>query len=211
VTGRIRRRWLDDGAWVLFCPGWLADSAGLLREIEELDRFRQEHLVLYGRRVAQPRLTAWYGVEMDIAGRYRAARDLHPFTPRIAGMAADLSALRDEADAACGTPYNSVLVNWYRSGADSVSWHADDEPTLGPDPVIASVTLGASRRFVLKPRDGGPRLALSLGDGDLLVMGGDIQRRWLHAVPKQPSVQSRRINLTFRHYLVDTSPIAQLD
>jgi alkylated DNA repair dioxygenase AlkB len=206
MTGQLHRRWLDEGAWLVYGPGWLTDTDALLQEVQGLDRFRQEHLVMYGRRVAQPRLTAWCGVEMDIATRYRTVRAQRPFTPLVAVLLGELSTLRDETGSPCGSPYNSVLVNWYRSGSDSVSWHSDDEPTLGPEPVIASVTLGGSRTFTLKPRDGGERVTLSLGNGDLLVMGGDLQRRWLHSVPRRPAEKQSRINLTFRHFLIDSTP-----
>jgi alkylated DNA repair dioxygenase AlkB len=208
MTGRLRRQWLDEGAWLVHVPGWLAGTDALLREVQELGRFRQEHIVMYGRRVAQPRLTAWLGVEMDAASRYRTVRARRPFTPLVAALLGELSALRDETGAPCRSPYNSVLINWYRSGSDAISWHADDERTLGSEPVVASVSLGGSRMFALKPRGGGNGMALSVGNGDLLVMGGDLQRRWLHSVPRQPAQKQSRISLTFRRFLVDGAPAA---
>lgn len=165
-------------------PDWLP---ALLAETE----WRQEQIQLFGRSIPQPRLTAWYG---DRGASYRysgLALEPLPWTPLLAGI-------RARTEAAAGRPFNSVLLNLYRTGSDSVSWHADDEPELGTDPVIASLSLGAVRRFQLKRRDGTARHALDLPDRSLLLMGPGVQREWLHAVPKQPKVEQPRVNLTFR-------------
>jgi alkylated DNA repair dioxygenase AlkB len=95
-----------------------------------------------------------------------------------------------------------VLANRYRDGRDAMGWHSDDEPELGPAPVIASVSLGASRRFVLKHRDDpAQKLALELDHGSLLVMAGATQRHYKHALPRTARPVGERINLTFRHIL----------
>src|SRR5690606_11774813 len=95
--------------------------------------------------------------------------------------------------------FNSALLNLYRDGSDGVAWHADDEIELGPQPQIASLSLGASRRFLLKPRRGGKSVELLLENGTLLFMLGDLQRSWLHSVPKTRQSVGPRINITFRY------------
>ena len=120
-------------------------------------------------------------------------------------VAAELGRLRERVSAACESHFNSVLVNLYRDGDDSMGWHADDEPELGPRPVIASLSLGATRRFRMQPRRGGRDVrralshAIDLTHGSLLVMAGDTQRDWRHAVPRTRSTVGPRINLTFRY------------
>ena len=102
-----------------------------------------------------------------------------------------------------GVLFNHVLVNRYRSGEDSMGLHADDEPELGPDPVVAIVSLGTARRLVIKPRRKADRTRrdLELGHGALLVMGGACQRHYVHGVPRQAGIQGERISLTFRRLL----------
>jgi alkylated DNA repair dioxygenase AlkB len=99
-----------------------------------------------------------------------------------------------------GVPFNHVLVNRYRTGHDSIGLHADDEPELGEDPVVATVSLGVSRRLMLVPRrrDDSPRRVVELGHGALLVMGGTCQRHFRHGIPREPAVRAERISLTFR-------------
>src|SRR5690606_30273743 len=112
---------------------------------------------------------------------------------------AALSDLRDRLERELGTGFNSVLANLYRDGRDAMGWHSDDEPELGPAPVIASVSLGATRRFVLKHRRKPDRkLALELPAGSLLVMAGATQRNYRHALPRTARPVGGRINLTFR-------------
>jgi alkylated DNA repair dioxygenase AlkB len=110
-------------------------------------------------------------------------------------------ALKVRVEADVRHTFNSVLVNLYRDGQDSMGYHADDEPELGPEPVIAAVSLGATRRFILRARrkkGTTPPTELALGHGSLLVMKGTTQRDWVHAVPKERAVTDRRMNLTFR-------------
>ncbi len=163
--------------------------AALMTEIA----FAPESIRILGRLTPAPRLVAWHG-DPDAAYVYSGApHEPQPWTPTLAG-------LRDSVSARAGRGFNSVLANLYRSGADSMGWHSDSEPELGPDPVIASLSLGATRRFRLKPKrgtDGGP-VEIALTDGSLLVMRAGVQGRWRHAVPKEAGVQKPRINLTFR-------------
>jgi len=184
---------LAKGAWVEHEPEWIgADEAHtLLTGIrEELD-WEQREVVVFGRRILQPRLIAWAG---DIAYRYSGlVLEPRPFAPNARRL---LGRVRDRAR----VPFNHVLVNRYRSGGDSMGFHADAEPELGPDPVVASVSLGAPRRLVLKPRRSGAGAAhtFDLGASCLFIMGGTCQRHYLHGVPRQPRVEEERISLTFR-------------
>jgi alkylated DNA repair dioxygenase AlkB len=110
-----------------------------------------------------------------------------------------LRPLRERLSRELGVEFNSVLANRYRDGRDCMGWHSDAEPELGPAPVIASVSLGAMRRFVLKHR-GEPerKLALELPHGSLLVMRGETQRHYRHALPRTAKPVGERVNLTFR-------------
>jgi len=153
----------------------------------ELD-WRQETAHLFGRDIPLPRLTAWYG---DVGYRYSGVT--HPPAP----WPPALDELRQLVARVVPLP-NSALSNLYRNGRDSVSWHADDEPEFGPQPVIASASLGAPRRFVLRHRQTGEQVRVELPHGSLLVMAGDCQHCWQHAIPKTSRAVAPRINLTFR-------------
>ncbi len=182
--------WLDhDGEWL---PRKEADEA-LATLRRELD-WEQRDVVLFGRRILQPRLIAWAG---DLAYRYSGQTlEPRPFTPTA-------RRLLERASERAGTTFNHVLANRYRSGEDSMGLHADDEPELGPDPPVAIVSLGTSRRMVMKPRrkEDRQRHELLLAHGALLVMGGTCQRHYLHGIPRQAGVQGERISLTFRRLL----------
>jgi alkylated DNA repair dioxygenase AlkB len=164
--------------------------ATLLHEIA----WRQETIVLWGKQYPQPRLTAWYG---DPGSRYRySGMTLEPQTWTPA-----LQRIRRDIERAAGQRYNSVLLNLYRDEHDSVGWHSDDEPELGPTPAIASLSLGETRcfRFRHKTRKDQNRIALELIDGSLLLMAGSTQRCWQHAIDKEKRARGPRINLTFRN------------
>jgi alkylated DNA repair dioxygenase AlkB len=109
-------------------------------------------------------------------------------------------ALTESVRGVAATPFNHVLLNRYRDGRDNMGMHADDEPELGPDPVVATLSLGATRRLTLvprRPRDG-ERRSLALPAGSLLIMGGACQRRFRHGIPREPRVSEERVSLTFR-------------
>ena len=154
--------------------------------------WRQQRLRLFGRRVQQPRLTAWFS-DPGIAYQYRGLR-----LAANAGHAA-LKPLRRRLEADLGVAFNSVLLNAYRDGADAMGWHADDEPELGPHPVIASISLGATRRMLIRPAAGGRSQRMQLAHGSLLLMQGTSQAQWRHCVPRTRQQVGPRINLTFRH------------
>jgi alkylated DNA repair dioxygenase AlkB len=148
-------------------------------------------IVVFGRRHREPRLSTWHaddGISYTYSGLRRTAL---PFDPV-------LDDLRRRCAAAAGAPFNSVLVNLYRDGSDGVGWHADDEASNGREPVIASLSLGATRRFDLRHRGDGTRASVDLGSGSLLVMSGLSQHCWVHQVAKTRKPVGPRINLTFR-------------
>lgn len=181
-------------ARVFLDPGFLdrprADR--FLERLREGVEWEQHAVKLFGREVPCPRLSAWYG---DAHATYRYSGFRHaprPWTP-------DLQELRSAVEAASGAAFNSVLLNLYRDGADAMGWHADDEPELGPEPVIASVSLGAARRLRFRHRTRRDlKTEVLLTHGSLLVMAGATQQHWQHAIPRSRTVSEPRINLTFR-------------
>lgn len=171
-------------------PGPEAWAARLQRDLD----WRSQEITLFGRPVLQPRLMDWYA-DPGVTYRYSGLTLAPKAWPKV------LSELRERLEAHCGASFNSVLCNAYRDGQDSMGWHADDEPELGPEPLIASLNLGATRRFRIRPRGGGPSLGLDLDAGSLLLMTGRSQADYQHAVPKTRRPVRLRINLTFRRVL----------
>ncbi|HLU12373.1 MAG TPA: alpha-ketoglutarate-dependent dioxygenase AlkB [Arenimonas sp.] len=174
--------------------GWLgAEEADALFETLRAQVPWEVHRIrIFGREVDSPRLSCWIG-DPDASYVYSRTRfEPRPWLPA-------LLELRERLHADTGARFNSVLANLYRSGADAMGWHADDEPELGARPVIASLSLGASRRFLLRHRrERDRRLALDLPHGSLLLMSGDTQANWQHALPRTARPAGPRINLTFR-------------
>lgn len=188
---------LEHGAYLELHEGWLGSEAAadlfatLARELP----FAPRTLRMFGREVAEPRLVAYLG-EPGTAYRYSGRRN-EP-APIAAAVVPLFARLRDEL----GLTFNAVLVNLYRDGTDGMGLHSDDEPELGPDPVIASLSLGATRTFRLEQRATRQRLDLTLHSGSLLLMLGTTQRFYRHAIPKRRSVREPRMNLTFRRVSV---------
>ncbi|MHA6204584.1 alpha-ketoglutarate-dependent dioxygenase AlkB family protein [Dyella soli] len=177
-------------------PRWLsaADADALLAELQAGIPWETHRIRIYGREVDSPRLSCWIG-DADATYVYSRTRfEPHPWTPALA-------ALRDRVAAASGARFNSVLANLYRDGNDSMGWHSDNEPELGERPVIASLSLGAVRRFRLKPRHADGRRevrVIELGHGSLLRMAGDTQQHYVHDLPRTSAATGARLNLTFR-------------
>jgi alkylated DNA repair dioxygenase AlkB len=142
-----------------------------------------------------PRLTAWYA---DEGLTYRYSGVTHEAVP----WTESLRDVRQRVEQIAGTPFNSLLLNYYRSGQDSIGYHADAEPELGTNPVIASISLGAVRQFVMKHVKTSEKLKYDLAHGSLFVMGGTTQHYWVHGVTKTKAEVGSRINLTFRNILV---------
>ncbi|HSM69807.1 MAG TPA: alpha-ketoglutarate-dependent dioxygenase AlkB [Xanthomonadales bacterium] len=157
--------------------------------------WKQQDLVLFGKAVRQPRLTAWCS-DPDVSYRYSG------LTLPAAAWHPALLELRERLQVALERPFNSVLANAYRDGQDSMGWHADDEAELGSEPCIACISLGAVRQFRLRPRQpvAAKQSPLNIGlePGSLLIMSGDSQRCWQHAVPKTRRLVGLRISLTYR-------------
>ena len=182
------------GAELAFDRGWLAaaEADALFDALVAQVPWEVHRIRLFGREVDSPRLSCWIGDE-GAAYTYSGTR----FAPRA--WPGGLQALRARLARELGIDFNSVLANLYRDGRDAMGWHSDDEPELGAQPVIASLSLGATRRFVLKSRHApAQRLALELPHGSLLVMRGDTQRRYRHALPRTARPVGPRVNLTFR-------------
>jgi alkylated DNA repair dioxygenase AlkB len=154
--------------------------------------WRQDHLKMFGNLIPVPRLESWVadeGLDYTYSGIH------HEPDPWID----ELVELRDLSSSHAETRFNSVLCNLYRDGSDGVDWHADDEPEFGPMPVIASWSLGATRRFDLRRVDDHSiKVELELHHGDLVIMSGTTQTLWRHRVPKTKKPVGERINLTFR-------------
>lgn len=199
ATGRgdpVNGRELLDGVEcsARYRPGWLTTTEAD-RALEDLWRevpWDRHRVRLFGREVPAPRLSSWHG-DPGIDYRYSGTRHrAQPWTER-------LSALRARLQADTWVDFNGVLVNAYRNGNDSMGWHSDDEPELGPEPIIASISLGAPRRFCFRRRDRpAERVEVMLEHGSLLWMSGACQRLWQHALPKMAAAGGLRINLTFR-------------
>ena len=173
-----------------FFPVKEADA--LFTALCETIAWRQNTIKLYGRVMDQPRRTAWYG---DAGRSYTysgISMNPEPWTP-------ELLQIRRRVDSVAGVAFNSVLLNQYRNEWEGVSWHSDDEPELGVNPVIASVSFGAARRFQFKHKtDPNLRAAIDLTHGSLLLMRGPTQHFWKHQIPKSSRPHGPRINLTFR-------------
>ena len=181
---------LRDDGWLLYAEAFLpADAATVLYEhLRESVPWAQSGRP--GRLF--PRLTAWYadpGLTYSYSGVTHRAL---PWTP-------ELRAVKAEAESVAGAAWNSLLLNLYRDGRDSIGFHADDEPELGVNPVIGSVSLGAERRFVLRHPASSEKREFRLPHGSLLVMGGASQHHWRHGVPKTRRPVGPRVNLTFRY------------
>ena len=173
----------------------------LLHQLTENIAWQQGEIMMFGKKILEPRLTSWYGDEGKIYTYSGKTQTPNPWIEplitiknRIEKTTHNLS-LKESF----GTVFNSVLLNLYRNGTDSMGWHADDEKELGRNPVIASVNFGESRRFLFrKKNEPSQKYELLLTHGSLLIMSGEMQHFWQHSVPKEPQKTRPRINLTFR-------------
>lgn len=189
----LERTWLDRSSWFDYDPVWLdLEEQRSLHErlVDELE-WEARPINVFGKSILQPRLIAWAG---GVPYRY-SGQTLPPrsWTP-------SLEQLLERVFRQTGVPYNHVLLNRYRDGKDHMGRHADDERELGRDPTIAAVSVGVRRRFVIeaKAKRAKKKHTVWLEPGSLLVMGGRIQHRYRHAVPKQEHLEAERINVTFR-------------
>ena len=155
-------------------------------------KWKQDYINLYGKKIALPRLTSWYG-DSGSAYTYSGITS----TPNEWNKG--LLYIKNKIEEFSGATFNSVLLNWYRNGEDYLNWHADNEKELGKNPTIASANFGETRDFLLRRNnDKSQKLTIPLKHGTLLIMKGEIQQYWQHSVPKRKRVKNSRFNLTFR-------------
>jgi alkylated DNA repair dioxygenase AlkB len=193
------------GAELRFAPAWLspADADALFAALSAEIAWETHRIRMFGRAIDSPRLSCWIGDPGAVYTYSRTRFEPRPWPPAIVPV-------RRRLAQTLGVDFDSVLANLYRDGRDSMGWHSDDEPELGPAPVIASLSLGGTRRFLFKPKpaavpaqgNDGPagdrRRGLALSHGSLLVMSGQTQANYLHALPATAKPVAARINLTFR-------------
>ncbi len=180
---RLTRISLDATSWVDHAPVWVSGSDQLFADLLAGVDWGQRSRHMYGRVVDEPRLTSWWRAE---SGR--------PLEPPV------LERMRRLLSGRYGVELDSMGLNLYRHGGDGVAWHGDRIAKEIAEPVVAIVSVGEARKFLLRPREGGRTRSFLLGRGDLLVTGGACQRRWEHSVPKVASA-GPRISITFRHGL----------
>ncbi len=167
------------------------ESRELLAQLLAQIDWQQETIQWYGKSIPLPRETAWYGDE-NMVYTYSGIR-VEP-----AKWTSLLDDIRKRIEEVSETTFNCVLLNYYRNERDSVAWHADDEPELGKNPIIGSVSFGETRDFQMKHKHTGQRKNIPLEDGSYLLMSGATQRNWLHQIAKSKRPMSGRVNLTFR-------------
>ena len=172
------RTMLDPHSWVEVVPGWVSGPSTLFELLAKAVAWKQHTRRLFDQTFLEPRLTAEY-------------RDLRDSPHQLVDIAAALSTHY-------AVSYDSVWLNLYRDGRDSTGWHRDRFSCRRPYCVVPVLTLGATRRFLLKPRHGGPSVALAPRSGDLIVMGGRCHEDWLHGVPKAPGTLEPRISVNFQ-------------
>jgi alkylated DNA repair dioxygenase AlkB len=181
-----------DGEVIYF--GQILSSQEALYYFEQLlhnIQWQHDEALIYGKLIVTKRKAAWYGDENFSYTYSRRTKVALPWT-------AELKALKSLVESRTGDRFNSCLLNLYHSGEEGMSWHSDDEDCLGVNTTIASLSLGAERLFAFKHRTQGTKVSLMLEHGSLLVMKGETQTHWLHALPKSTKVKRPRINLTFR-------------
>ena len=181
-----------DGSAIYF--DWVLgdlDAGAVFSDLLKNTPWESRTIKMFGKEYPQPRLVAWFG---DPGRGYTysgISMNINPWTPQ-------LESLKTMCEQKAGRVFNSLLINLYRNGEDKVSWHSDNEPELGKDTCIASLSLGAVRRFKFRHLDSKEIVECSLSPGSLVVMSGLSQTKWEHEVPKEVRIKESRINLTFR-------------
>ncbi|MDM7861714.1 alpha-ketoglutarate-dependent dioxygenase AlkB [Alteromonas sp. ASW11-36] len=187
-------------AEVIYIPNWLAaeKATQYYHKLAESLVWRQDTIRLYGKEHLIPRQQCWYG---DSGAVYQySGLDLTPLP-----WTEELQALKQACESASDAQFNSVLANWYQHGQHSMGMHSDDEPELGAQPTIASLSLGAERNFIFKHKRDKTRHSVLLEHGSLLIMAGMTQDHWQHGLNKTVKPIGGRINLTFRQIVHDHS------
>ena len=179
---------------IKFIPDFLDKTTAdmLFSKLKEFDGWRQDSIKIYGKTHPLPRLNCWFATSQEPYKWSGIEMKPIPFTDELKPI---LERITNETN----TNFNTALGNLYRNGKDSVSWHSDDEPDLGRNPVIASLSLGETRRFLLRQKkDHSITKSFDLTHGSLLYMSGNVQNIWEHSIPKTTKDIGIRINLTFR-------------
>lgn len=183
---------IENGEYIYFQNFFSkAESDLLLKGLRNNIVWKQESMNMYGKKIDFPRLTAWYGNNDKPYSFSGITLQPLPWTSEIL-------TIKNKIEPVAKTVFNSVLLNLYRDGNDSISWHTDAEKELGLNPVIASVNFGATRKFQLRHIKTKEKLEIELTNGSLLIMQGELQHFWQHQVPKTSKPVGERINLTFR-------------
>lgn len=194
VANRKKHLEIENGT-LFFDSNFFRDdeSCSIFQVLKSTTQWGQDEIVAFGKQIPLPRLTAWYGDKGKNYSYSKIFMEPLPWTPV-------LQEIKSRLELEVKTSFNSVLLNFYRDGRDHVSWHSDDEAELGVNPIIASISFGGTRRFVMKHKEKKnlPKIELPLNSGSLLVMRGETQHYWLHQVPKTKQNVAPRINLTFR-------------
>lgn len=183
---------IENGEY-LFYPNFFTKSEGdiFFQKLKSEIEWKQESMNMYGKKINFPRLTAWYG-DNDKPYSFSGIT----LSPKVWNE--ELISIKSKIEPIAKVDFNSVLLNRYRDGNDSISWHTDAEKELGINPVIASVNFGATRKFQLRHIKTKEKLEIELTHGSLLIMQGELQHFWQHQVPKTSQKIGERINLTFR-------------
>ena len=179
---------------LVYQPGLFdrAESQFYLESFIGQTHWKQEIVQMYGKAIKTPRLTAWYG---DSNKSYAFSGNKYEPLP----WTKELLNIKARVEPIAGMEFNSVLLNYYRDGNDSVAWHSDDEYELGFKPTIASVSFGQERRFDVRSKaDHQQKYSVNLENGSLLLMKGDLQQLWQHRIAKSTRPMKPRVNLTFR-------------
>ncbi|MGK4568512.1 alpha-ketoglutarate-dependent dioxygenase AlkB family protein [Flavobacterium sp. 3HN19-14] len=177
-----------------FYYGTVLKSAEAQHYFEKLmqdDNFKNDEVIIFGKHIVTKRKIAWYGDNEFLYTYSNTTKQAHPWTP-------ELLELKQKVEEITGTSFNSCLLNLYHDGDEGLSWHSDNEEPLGKNPVIASLSLGAERKFMFKHKTTKETVSIILENGSLLVMKDATQTHWAHQLPKSKKVKRARINMTFR-------------
>lgn len=182
-----------DGEVILYENFFTANESNrLFSDLQSHIQWQQDTIQMFGKCIPLPRLTAWYGDEGKSYTYSGIKQHPKPWIP-------ELSTIKNRIERIAQVEFNSVLLNLYRSGKDGMDWHSDDEPELGENPIIGSVSFGGTRRFLLQHKQiKEKKIETELSHGSLLLMQGETQHHWRHRVPKTTKTVKPRINLTFR-------------
>lgn len=194
IPGDVHVNTLPPGGELVYIREFIERSRAdrMFSTLRRETSWRSRTIEMFGRKVMQPRKIAFQG---DSGVSYAYSGDVHDAEPWHEALVA----LRAQIEREAGCRFNCALLNLYRDGRDSMGWHSDDEAELGPCPTIASISLGGVRKFVLRSKeDRKSKLEIKPGHGSLMIMRGDLQHHWQHALPKTALDVQPRINLTFR-------------